>query len=84
MEVSKQRPPRARRRSRAEQVRLAGAFTLGALCVLFAVLNLDPVEVNWIIGTWDTPLILVMVIFTLIGAVLGLAVTRLMARRRRR
>ena len=49
-----QPPPRVRRKpakDRAARVREASAFGLGALVVLFAALNLDQVEVNWIIGT---------------------------------
>jgi uncharacterized integral membrane protein len=62
---------RAPARTKREQVRLAVSFALGALAVLFAVLNLDKVEVNWIIGTWDTPLILVIAVCLLIGAGIG-------------
>lgn len=69
--------PQGRRRSRGEQLRLAGAFTLGALTVLFAVLNVDEVQVNWIVGKWNTPLIVVIVLFTLIGLTLGLAISRI-------
>lgn len=58
-------------RTRREQVRLAGSFALGALAVLFAVLNLDDVEVNWVIGTWDTPLIVVIASSLLVGAAIG-------------
>jgi hypothetical protein len=32
------------------------AAILGGLGVLFAALNLDEVRVNWILGTWSTPL----------------------------
>lgn len=60
-----------RDRSRREQVRLVGSFALGALAVLFAVLNLDEVEVNWIIGTWDTPLIVVIASSLVVGAAIG-------------
>ena len=84
MEGSTQQRAPGRRLSRREQLRLAGAFVLGALCVLFAVLNLDPVRVNWIVGTWDTPMIVVILLFTAIGTALGLALPRLAARRRRR
>jgi len=42
--------------------RMIAAFLLGALAVLFAVLNLDEVEVNWILATGETPLILVIVV----------------------
>jgi uncharacterized integral membrane protein len=39
--------------------------------VLFAVLNLDEVEVDWIIGVWRTPLIVVILVCVLLGAVIG-------------
>ncbi len=58
------------------QVAMLGLVGLGGV---FAALNLDDVEVNWILGTWDTPLIIVIAISTLFGAGLGY----LAARRRR-
>lgn len=58
-------------RSRRERLRLYGSFVLGALAVLFAVLNLDDVQVNWIIATWDTPLIVVIALSVLVGAAIG-------------
>jgi uncharacterized integral membrane protein len=58
-------------RTRTERIRLALAFVLGALVTLFAVLNLDEVDVNWIVGTRATPLIVVIVLTLLIGAALG-------------
>jgi uncharacterized integral membrane protein len=54
-------------------------LALAGLGGVFAALNLDEVEVNWILGTWDTPLIIVIAISTLFGAGLGY----LVARRRR-
>ncbi len=63
-------------RSRRERFRLIGSFALGALAVLFAVLNLDEVRVNWIIGTWDTPLIVVIALSMLVGVALGFLVSR--------
>jgi uncharacterized integral membrane protein len=64
------------KRSRAERVRLVGAFLLGALAVLFAVLNLEPVEVHWIVATWRTPLIVVILVCVLVGAAIGWVVAR--------
>lgn len=58
-------------RSRAERRRLAAAFALGALVVLFAVLNLEDVQVNWIVATWDTPLIVVILLSLLVGTTIG-------------
>ena len=49
---------------------------LGALAVLFAVLNLDDVRVNWIVATWTTPLIVVIVVALAIGGALGWTLTR--------
>jgi len=46
---------------------MIAAFLLGALAVLFAVLNLDEVEVNWIITTGSTPLIIVIAASFLAG-----------------
>jgi uncharacterized integral membrane protein len=59
--------------------RQVGLLVLIALAGVFAALNLDEVEVNWILGTWDTPLIIVIAISTLFGGGLGY----LAARRRR-
>jgi uncharacterized integral membrane protein len=73
--------PRGRRevdkaRSRKENVRLVAVATVSALAALFAVLNLDQVEVNWIIGTWDTPLIVVVALSMVLGAALGFLAAR--------
>jgi uncharacterized integral membrane protein len=63
-------------RGRREQARTIAAFGLGGLGALFAVLNVDEVEVNWILGTWSTPLIIVIAVSFLIGAGLGFLVAR--------
>ena len=73
--------PRGRRevdkpRSRREGVRLVAVATVSALAALFAVLNLEEVEVNWIIGTWDTPLIVVVALALVLGAGLGFLAAR--------
>jgi uncharacterized integral membrane protein len=73
-------PARRRRgtpeRSRRERARMILLASLGALAAIFAALNLDQVEVNWIIGTWETPLIVVVALSIVIGALLGLLVAR--------
>ena len=66
--------------ARREQVRLVGAGVLGVLLVAFAILNLDAVEVNWLLGTWSTPLIVVIVVATLFG----MAIDRVLVRRSRK
>lgn len=43
---------------------------------VFAAVNLDEVEVNWILGTWETPLIVVIALSMVVGAGLGVLVSR--------
>ena len=62
---------RSPKRSRRQQARLVASLVLGGLGVAFAVANLDTVEVNWIVGSWDTPLILVIAVSIVVGAALG-------------
>ena len=66
----------AKSRPRKESARLVVVAGVSALAALFAALNLDEVEVNWIVGTWDTPLIVVVAISVVIGAVLGFLAAR--------
>jgi len=76
-------PPAARLEDKPEKSgngRVIGATVLGALAALFAVINLDDVEVNWLVGSWQTPLILVIAISMLLGAGLD----RLLVRRARK
>jgi uncharacterized integral membrane protein len=67
------RPPA---RGKREQARTIGVLALGGLGAAFAVLNVDEVDVNWILGTWSTPLIIVIALSILIGAALGFLVGR--------
>ena len=68
--------------SKREPLKLAAAALLGGLAVLFAVLNLDDVKVNWIVFTGRAPLIVVIVVSGLVGVVLGLVVMRVVITRR--
>jgi uncharacterized integral membrane protein len=61
------------RRSRARQI---GVLALTGLAVVFAVVNLDDVSVNWIVGTWHTPLIIVIAVSVVVGAGAGYLVGR--------
>ncbi|HEV3379300.1 MAG TPA: lipopolysaccharide assembly protein LapA domain-containing protein [Thermoleophilaceae bacterium] len=63
-------------RRRREQARMIGVVAVSALAAAFAVLNVDEVDVNWILGTWSTPLIIVIAISILIGAGLGFLIGR--------
>ena len=58
-----------------EKRQIAG-LALAAFGAAFAALNLDEVEVNWILGTWETPLIVVIALSMVIGAALGYLVAR--------
>jgi uncharacterized integral membrane protein len=71
------------KRSRREQARTAGFVVLAVLITLFAVLNLKSVEVNWIFGTGEAPLIIVIVISVLVGIVLTYLVDRRASSKRR-
>ena len=48
--------------------RMAAAAVLGGIAAVFAVINLDDVEVNGLVGSWQTPLILVIEVSMLLGA----------------
>ena len=65
---------------KAANTRLVAAGILGVLATVFAVLNLDEVEVDWLIGSWQTPLIVVIVVSMLLGA----GIDRLLVRRARK
>lgn len=58
------------RRSQRDMARTGGLVVLAVLMTLFAVLNLKDVEVNWIFGTTETPLIIVIVVSLLVGVLL--------------
>lgn len=59
-----------------ELARLGAALVAGGLVAAFAVLNTGDVEVNWIFGTFETPLIIVILVCLGIGLVVGLASAR--------
>jgi len=57
----------------------AGRVIVGLLVVLlvvFAVLNRQDVRMHWVVGTTDTPLILLILGFALLGMVVGYFVGR--------
>jgi putative membrane protein len=62
-------------------MRLLGAVIAAVLVTVFAVVNVDEVEVNWLVGTWSTPLIVVIAVSALFGAALD---SLLQVRSRRR
>jgi uncharacterized integral membrane protein len=78
--MSQPPPGPPQKRSRRELARTTGFVVLAVLITLFAVLNLESVEVNWIFGSGRAPLIIVIVISLLVGVLL----TYLAERRARR
>ena len=70
------------KRSRRESARTGGMVLLAVLFTLFAVLNFESVEVNWIFGKAEAPLIIVIVVSLLVGVVLTYLVDRRAGRRR--
>jgi uncharacterized integral membrane protein len=56
--------------------RQVAAVVLAGIGVAFAAVNLDEVKVNWILGTWKTPLIVVIALSAVVGSGLGLLVSR--------
>ena len=56
--------------------RQVAVLVLAGVGGVFAALNLDEVEVNWILGTWSTPLIVVIALSMVIGAALAWLVLR--------
>jgi uncharacterized integral membrane protein len=72
----------ARKRTRRDSARTWGLVVLAALTAAFAVLNLETVSVDWILGTAHVPLIVVILVSLLVGAVLLYGAERLAARRR--
>jgi uncharacterized integral membrane protein len=71
-DASKRSPGRRRPSILAkENRRLLYGLVIGALTAAFAVVNLDEVEVNWLLGTWETPLIIVIAVSFVLGAIVG-------------
>jgi uncharacterized integral membrane protein len=61
--------------------RQVAIFVLLGLAVVFAAVNLDEVSVNWVVATWDTPLIIVIAVSLVTGAGLGFLAGRRRAAR---
>jgi uncharacterized integral membrane protein len=73
---------RAPARSRTESARTIGLLGIGAIVVVFAIVNLDDVKVDWIVTSSSTPLIVVIVLSFVLGLVTGLIGRRVRRARR--
>jgi uncharacterized integral membrane protein len=69
-------------RSRRERARTGLLLLLAIIATVFAVLNLNSVKVDWILGSGSAPLIVVIVISLLIGVVFTHFAERRAGRRR--
>jgi lipopolysaccharide assembly protein A len=75
--------PKQPKRSRREMTRLVAIAVLAVVITLFAVLNVEDVKVDWIVGSGEVPLIIVIVISLLVGVLLTYLAGRRTAKRRR-
>jgi uncharacterized integral membrane protein len=66
----------ATQRSSRETARLIAVAILVAIAAVFAIVNLDQVKVDLIFGSAKLPLIIVIVVCLLIGAVIGMILGR--------
>jgi uncharacterized integral membrane protein len=57
------------KRSRREVARTSALVVLAVLVTLFAVLNTGKVKVDWIFGSGEAPLIIVIVVSLLVGVI---------------
>jgi uncharacterized integral membrane protein len=75
-------PSKPTKRSNRELARTTGLVALAVVATLFAVFNLEKVEVNWIFGKGQAPLIVVIVLSALVGVVFTHFAERRAAKRR--
>jgi uncharacterized integral membrane protein len=59
--------PRTATPDHRERARLIALGVVGAVIVVFAVINLDSVEVHWLVTSGSAPLIVVIVLAFLLG-----------------
>jgi uncharacterized integral membrane protein len=73
---------KADRRTRRERSRTAAAVILAILITIFAVLNVNDVKIKWPGGSGQAPLIIVIVVSLLVGALLTHFAERRRAKKR--
>jgi len=84
--VPEQKPDeqQVQRRNKRERARTATLVVLAVLITVFAILNLKEVKVDWIVGSGHAPLIIVIVVSVLIGAVISYFADRRVSKGKRR
>jgi uncharacterized integral membrane protein len=64
-----------------ERARTVALVVLAVVITLFAVFNLKEVKVDWIVGSGKAPLIIVIIVSVLVGAVLSYFADRRVGKR---
>ena len=57
------------------------AFAVAVLLIAFGLSNRNDVPIDWLVGTTDTPLIIVIVVSAGLGAIIGAAAVRSRSKR---
>jgi uncharacterized integral membrane protein len=66
------RPPK----ERALVPKTVAALAVGILLIAFGLSNRNDVPIDWLVGTTSTPLIVVILVSAVLGAILGAAAVR--------
>ena len=72
-----ERPPK----QRDVTSKTVAAIAVAILLIAFGLSNRDDVPIDWLVGTTDTPLIVVIVVSAVLGALIGGLVVRRTSRR---
>jgi uncharacterized integral membrane protein len=65
-------PPKAR----DLKSKTIAALAVAVLLIAFGLSNRNDVPIDWLVGTTDTPLIIVIVVSAVLGAIIGAATVR--------
>ena len=82
-----EQPPQAHKldpRTKRERARTAVLVVLAIVMTLFAAKNTDEIKVDWIVGSGKAPVIIVIVVSVLVGAVLSYFADRRVGKAKRR
>jgi len=74
----------ARRISRRFQAKTLAAIAVAALLIALGIANNQKVEVHFLVGTRDTPLVIVIAIVFVLGFLVGMLIRRRSRRPRKR
>lgn len=69
-------PPEPKRVRTPEEKRRIAIGVLIGIVTIFALFNLSEVRVSWVVTTWKTPLVVVIVVSAALGALVGILVDR--------